>query len=345
MCNIAGYVGSERAAPVLLEMIQRQEGLAGGYYTGLATVHEGVVHWRKVVGDTARLRGETDAEDLPGHLGLAHSRSNSGGDENWAHPFVACDDRLAYVANGSVGKWADDPRLRLTAQRLADEGHRYRAVHAGPIGGYPLLKDGRCVHMSEVMAHAIEERLSRSGDPEGAIRSAFIDLPSEIVGMYISADYLHQICGARWNLPACAGRDASGWYIASSPAAFPGTATWWTWIPPTSVFVAGLERLCLSPLTGGDQAIPDDIDRAAAQSAVLDALGRGPQSFAELSKLADDLSPRTELVVRCDAIYEVLWRLERAGVIRSHTERVPGARPDLTAPRFVYRLADCEPLA
>lgn len=35
VCVIAGYVGSRRAAPVLLEMIERQEGLAGGYYAGL----------------------------------------------------------------------------------------------------------------------------------------------------------------------------------------------------------------------------------------------------------------------------------------------------------------------
>ena len=77
MCNIAGYIGTEPAAPILLELIERQEGLAGGFYTGIATIHQGKLHWRKVVGDCARLLGETDAQDLPGTIGLAHSRSNS----------------------------------------------------------------------------------------------------------------------------------------------------------------------------------------------------------------------------------------------------------------------------
>ena len=50
MCNIAGYVGTKTAAPILLEMMKREEGFAGGYYTGLATIHEGKLYWRKVIG-------------------------------------------------------------------------------------------------------------------------------------------------------------------------------------------------------------------------------------------------------------------------------------------------------
>ena len=33
MCNLAGYIGRDSAAQVLLDMIERQEGFAGGYYT------------------------------------------------------------------------------------------------------------------------------------------------------------------------------------------------------------------------------------------------------------------------------------------------------------------------
>ena len=40
MCNIAGYVGARRVAPILIDMIRIQEGLNGGFYTGLA-VHDG----------------------------------------------------------------------------------------------------------------------------------------------------------------------------------------------------------------------------------------------------------------------------------------------------------------
>ena len=40
MCNIAGYIGKKNAAPILFEMMKKQEGFGGGYYTGITT-HDG----------------------------------------------------------------------------------------------------------------------------------------------------------------------------------------------------------------------------------------------------------------------------------------------------------------
>lgn len=79
MCTLAGYIGDQRAAPVLFEMLSRQEGLAGGFYTGIATVHEGRLYYEKVVGDSATLFAETKAWELPGNIGIIHTRTPSGG--------------------------------------------------------------------------------------------------------------------------------------------------------------------------------------------------------------------------------------------------------------------------
>ena len=50
MCNIAGYVGDKNATPILLKMIQSQEGLNGGFYSGLA-IHNGEgLDYRKMRG-------------------------------------------------------------------------------------------------------------------------------------------------------------------------------------------------------------------------------------------------------------------------------------------------------
>ncbi|NLC43023.1 MAG: hypothetical protein GX783_01940, partial [Clostridiales bacterium] len=51
MCNIAGYIGKRQTAPILVEMMKRQEGFGGGYYTGITTQDEGKLHSTKVVGD------------------------------------------------------------------------------------------------------------------------------------------------------------------------------------------------------------------------------------------------------------------------------------------------------
>ncbi|NLB80278.1 MAG: hypothetical protein GX800_01355, partial [Clostridiaceae bacterium] len=52
MCNIAGYIGNKQAAPILIEMMKREEGFAGGCYTGIATLHQGRLHYTKLTGDT-----------------------------------------------------------------------------------------------------------------------------------------------------------------------------------------------------------------------------------------------------------------------------------------------------
>ena len=55
MCNIAGYIGPERAAPILIDMIRKQEGLNGGFFTGIVTVAEDGLHYAKVMGDLSEL--------------------------------------------------------------------------------------------------------------------------------------------------------------------------------------------------------------------------------------------------------------------------------------------------
>ena len=65
MCNIAGYIGNRRAAPIRIEMLRRQEIYDGGLATGIATVHEGKLYMRKVAGNLDELLRDTDAIDLP----------------------------------------------------------------------------------------------------------------------------------------------------------------------------------------------------------------------------------------------------------------------------------------
>ena len=124
MCNISGYIGDRRAAPVLIEMMRRQEGYCGGYYTGITTLHDGKLYTRKVLGDVNRLLAETDAMELPGNVGVIHSRSNSGGDVRWGHPFVTSDNKFSVSLNGATGKYETHKETENVARMLYREGAR-----------------------------------------------------------------------------------------------------------------------------------------------------------------------------------------------------------------------------
>lgn len=342
MCVIAGFSGTRRAAPVLLEMLEREEGLAGGYYTGLATVHEGRVHWRKVVGDLAELRRSTDAEDLPGEVGVAHGRPKCGGGAEWAHPFVGCDEALAYIANGSSGVWDKNPRRPGTVRRLEREGHRFRSACAEPGENNLRLQDGSAVHMSEVMSHRIEELLHDSGSPETALQSAFLDLPAEIVALCVFAGHPKRVYGARWNMPACVAFDGEAGYVASSPEAFPPSARWWTWVPVSTGFRIWPGGVSMSPLGGApSEQIVDDVDRAAAREVILKAIENADGLHVEsLLKLMDPLSRQPLPRVRYDAVYQSLYDLMCSGLIQRRVDRVEGAQEGLVATRFFHVKAD-----
>ena len=130
MCNIAGYVGEKRAAPILIDMLRREEGIDAGYYTGIATVHNGKIYYRKLTGDLDNLLKNTDALDLPGNIGIIHGRTKSGGPDAWSHPFVSGgkysdEPTVAYVANGNSGIFKSrDPEYNLLAEGLIGEGYR-----------------------------------------------------------------------------------------------------------------------------------------------------------------------------------------------------------------------------
>ena len=80
MCNIAGYAGTRQAAPILLDMIRAQEPYDGDMATGVATIHEGKLYYKKVVGNVETFLKTFDPEELPGTLGIAHTRPGGAAD-------------------------------------------------------------------------------------------------------------------------------------------------------------------------------------------------------------------------------------------------------------------------
>ena len=124
MCTIAGYAGKRRAAPILIEMMRKEEFMDGGLSTGIATIHEGKLYTAKVTGDLETLLRETDAADLPGTVGIIHSRTG-GNLVSHAHPFKSADGELVKIFSELMESISHyhDPETKMYYQVVRSEEH------------------------------------------------------------------------------------------------------------------------------------------------------------------------------------------------------------------------------
>ena len=347
MCNIAGYVGNgkKEAAPILLEMLRAQEGYAGGYYTGIATIHEGKLYYAKVTGDVQRLIDKTDAASLPGHIGIIHSRSKSGGGDEWAHPFVGCAEgeaRIAYVANGSIGCFK--PRAEEfngIAQGLFDSGYALPSRVMIETERYSHLRDGSVVHMSDVMCQLILRNMDAGMSETDAMEQAFCEMPSEIVGLVLSTAYPDRIFWSRINMPMFVAACAHGQYLSSSPTAFPSNARMPMLLPPSSagaVSVLGWRPrtfqtppATVSPLT--------EAERTAVLDAVTKVLSDGEgHPLVDLTRAAKPLFAAADCLPSTAAVYEALYVLQKQGRLQTENRRVAGVFEGMDAPKTYFSL-------
>jgi len=336
MCVLAAYLGDKPAAPTLLDMLEREEGLGGGFYTGLATIHEGKLHWAKLVGDVARLREETDAASLPGRIGVAHSRTPSGGDREWSHPFIGNAEMLAYVANGAEGMFQGRTDWVAAGNGLLEGGYRFRSGAGEAIGPYPTLADGRCVHFSEIMCLLIEENLRQGDDLLGASGRAFQDWPAEIVALTLcAADDAHFVA-MRINQPLMIGRCEGAVCAATTSLAFPPGMDWQMAMPPNAAARVGREGLEVVPFTGCVPAA-DMPSVEAVHETLLPALRREPQTIGGMCNLITPLWPEGRLPQSAMLVYQTVAGLAAAGRVELVTETVPGMFGEGTAPRTRVR--------
>ena len=347
MCNIAGYVGSERAAPILLKMMKEQEGFLGGFYSGLATLHEGKIYYAKLTGDVDRLIANTNAMELPGSIGIIHSRSKSGGGDEWSHPFVGIKNGevvTAYVANGSIGCF--QPRkaeLNDVAMRLFEEGYSFPSAVKSDDGKYQRLPDGRAIHMSDTMCQLILAHMDQGKEISNAMTDAFCEMPSEIVGLLLSVSDPNAIYWSRVNMPMFVGFAEHGAYLSSTPTAIPSDAKEYSLLPACSSGVVRAGEYTEAPYqTPPARVAPMRADLCElVEHRVRELLTEREMNASELVKtLRPMLLERGEWDCAPTAamLYETLNTLMRQGLLQSKICRVDGAFEDLDAPKIYMRL-------
>jgi glucosamine--fructose-6-phosphate aminotransferase (isomerizing) len=200
MCGIVGYVGSQDAAPILLEGLGRLE-YRGYDSAGLAVVARGGLKVRKVKGRVADLTADLPAR-FKGTPGIGHTRWATHGEptpEN-AHPHTDAAGRIAVVHNGIIEN-ADELRAKLTADGVE----------------FTSQTD------TETVAHLVATAFTAgAADLEQAVRQAL----RQVVGAYglaiLDAEHPDRIVVARNGSPVLLGVGDKEMFVASDVAALIG---------------------------------------------------------------------------------------------------------------------------
>jgi len=225
MCNLAGYAGNKRAAPILIDMLRREQFMDGGICTGIAIIHEGKLYYTKVIGDVDALLEQTDAINFPGTVGIAHSRPG-GNLVSQAHPFVDKDEKLALVLNGTlrdVGNQEFMDASHDAMQGFLDRGFPIRSAVEG--SSFKKLSNGLSYHDTEVYALWAGDVVDNGNDIKNDIVRGILEsmdaIPADIVTLAIHAMLDDTITVGRITRPMAAGIADGETYLATTALAFP----------------------------------------------------------------------------------------------------------------------------
>jgi len=107
MCGIVGYVGKQKAAPLIIEGLKRLE--HRGYDSaGVVLLRDGRFTFAKKIGRVASLEQEAVHHRLHGSHGMGHTRwaTHGGVTDANAHPHLNSDGRIALIHNGVIENYA-----------------------------------------------------------------------------------------------------------------------------------------------------------------------------------------------------------------------------------------------
>ncbi|MBR6792929.1 MAG: hypothetical protein IKM48_01050 [Clostridia bacterium] len=347
MCMIAGYNGTKEAAPILIEMMRKQEGLDGGFYTGIATFHEGKIYHAAACGDLTHLLETTNAAELPGTMGIIHTRTptakkrmpKEGALDEWAQPFISIKDGViteAMLVNGCRGIFRESLDFRAVADELKADGYFFRSAH--PTCGNAELSDGTFCHATDIRCQLTAKKIANGTDTSVAIEETYTAYPLEAASLLLSLSEPEAITYTRLVMPCHVAFADHGAFVASAPLAFPEeTGGEYTLIPPMSsgkIYRNEFTSRKYKNPPATVAPITPEIVRFAYDK--VEEILQTPHGFDEIGLGNDlkDLYAPADCTQRATVFYQILTDLERKGRVQWETRYAPGQQEGLEAPRF-----------
>ncbi|HLC00543.1 MAG TPA: glutamine--fructose-6-phosphate transaminase (isomerizing), partial [Candidatus Bathyarchaeia archaeon] len=221
MCGIFGCILTNgAAAPIIHESLKRLE-YRGYDSVGIATINSGTIQVKKDQGKIDEVHKILNLDDMPGNLGIGHTRWATHGAplKVNSHPHADCTGQIVVVHNGIIENFSE---LKL---ELENKGHKF------------VSKTD-----TEVIAHLIEDELKEK--PSASLADAVRETTKSLDGSYalavISTKEPDKIICARNESPLVIGVGENAVYCASDIPAF---------LPLTNkaVLIRNGELIILSP--------------------------------------------------------------------------------------------------
>ncbi|MEF2805238.1 MAG: glutamine--fructose-6-phosphate transaminase (isomerizing) [Massilistercora timonensis] len=192
MCGIVGYIGTNQAAPILLDGLSKLE--YRGYDSAGIAVYDGEkIEMVKSKGRLKVLSELThDGATLPGTLGIGHTRWATHGEPSDvnAHPHMNKDESIVVVHNGIIENY-------LKLKRKLEKR------------GYEFISDTD----TEVIAHLLDYYYQ--GNPLQAVTKVMHRMEGSYALGIIFRDHPDELYAVRKDSPLIAGRTKDGCIIAS----------------------------------------------------------------------------------------------------------------------------------
>ena len=329
MCVLCGYIGKrEPAAPVLLRMGERIQGLWSGFYTGIGVLGEdGVIRHRKTTGYSKYWRERFSTDELPGATGFFHSRTNSGGDARYAHPFVSADGSVMLVGQGTSGVFA--PREQAIVDignSLLDCGVRFSSrTESLPFKKYQILKDGSQVHVSDIVCEYAAFLAKTMTDPLEVVRKAGSDILEEAISLYIFRDHPGHVYTTNVNSRLAIRFHDDFVAMSSSALAFDDDSGDHVELTTNSVADISLAGIRMEKLSAGLH-VRQVAQQEGLTDAVLDWILNHPDTHAANIKdqILNPRCPDKAHLLYSGQVHPILERLLAEGKIRLESREVPG---------------------
>ena len=193
MCGIVGYVGKDKALPILINGLKNLE-YRGYDSAGVAILSESKLNIVKNKGRIKNLEEILDYDKISGNIGIAHTR--------WATHGVPS---------------------RENAHPHTDNKHNFAVVHNGIIENYLELKE-KLLHLgytfvsatdTEVIPMLMEYYYEIEKDVFKAFKRTICDLKGSYAVLIVSPIMPNSILVAKNNSPLVIGKSDNGIYVAS----------------------------------------------------------------------------------------------------------------------------------